>query len=168
MENNKDDFQIFKAKGSIVRGFSYAVYTQGVNNLQLDIGIPKVAMDKMNWTTEDHIEFLYSIGKKQIMLRKGDDGFALRYCGKNGKVSIRRAMNGGFHHEPFPYVKQKIKELTDIVYVKDDSDNYTHILIGIDNENILRGSRGCSHSLVLQSAGSYYKCTICNHVQSYE
>lgn len=105
MTNELDGFELLSAT---VRGASnadninFAVYISKDHQAQLNIKIGKSIIDKVAFNVGDRIEFRYSIGKRQILLMQGEQGFKLRH-----DYSFRRNINKGWHQEPFPAKEMK-------------------------------------------------------------
>ena len=95
-----DDFALLsvRSKGEHdADNVNFAVYINKNQGAQLNIKIGKTICDKLLFNFGDRIELRYSIGKRQILLQKGENGFKLRHDN-----SFRRNVNKGWHQEPFP------------------------------------------------------------------
>lgn len=100
MTDNNDDFKLIPSKfhskydaDEVVM----AVYKSARQGCQLNVKLGFAIRDRLSISAGDKIEFRYSIGKRQIMLKKGPAGFTLRDDG-----SFRRTISRGRHQEPFP------------------------------------------------------------------
>ena len=113
-----EDFEDFKLMPIRSRGesnpdnVSFAVYNSKHHGFQLNVKIGKEILELMSLKAGDRVEFRYSIGKNQILLTEGKQGYKLRADG-----SFRRIVNKGWHQEPFPE-----KELASICYEVIDMD----------------------------------------------
>lgn len=100
MTDNNDEFTLLPAN---TRGektpdnVSFAVYVNTREECQVNVKVGSEIAKVMSLKAKDKVEFCYSVGKRQILLRKGDRGFMLR-----GDMSFRRNIVRGWHQEPFP------------------------------------------------------------------
>jgi len=100
MTDEYDDFALLSARSKgehNADNVNFAVYINKNQGAQLNVRIGKVICDKLSFNLGDKIELRYSIGKRQILIQKGENGFKLRHDN-----SFRRNVNKGWHQEPFP------------------------------------------------------------------
>ena len=117
MTTDLDDFELLPAN---LRGektpdnITFAVYINSRKECQINIKIGCNIAELMSLTVGDKVEFCYNIGKRQILLRKGERGYRLR-----ADLSFRRSITRGWHLEPFP-MKSMSAIAFDIITLEED------------------------------------------------
>ena len=94
-----DDFELLPSKGIKIdpSNIGFAVYTGKNHGAQLNIKLGLDIIRTMELKVGDKLELRYSVGKRQVLIKKGDYGFTMRPDG-----SFRRNINKSWHQEPFP------------------------------------------------------------------
>ena len=111
-----DDFKLLPAqkRGSVPPdNVGFSVYDTKHSCCQLNIKLGTEVLDLLSCTTGDRLELRYNVGKRQVLVTKGNQGFKLRPDG-----SFRRNINKGWHQEPFP-----AKEMSLVFYEVVDLDS---------------------------------------------
>lgn len=114
-----EDFELLPSKGLKIdpNNIGFAVYVGKTHGAQLNIKLGLNIINTLGVEPGDRLELRYSVGKRQVLIKKGEHGFTVRPDG-----SFRRNITKSWHQEPFPSKEMPVTQ---------------YEILALDNEKVI-------------------------------